>query len=149
MALPQSCASCVFYATSPSLCRRHAASPGETEHEFVHWPKVPPTARCGVGAEAGEKDSPALVVCQDCVHWHQPNGEPITPRFRQGRSVEWWSRSGHCTRFAPSPSPERDRDRAVHWRITEAADSCGDGERVEITVDGETGEILRREREMV
>ena len=142
MSLPASCAECAFFDTTFTLCRRHGPNPGEVEHEFVHWPKVKPSARCGVGAAVGEQDSPSLIPCQECVHWLQPDGQPVAPEFRQGRPVEWWSRSGYCTRFAPSPSAEESRP--VHWRVTHGDEACGDGQGVEV----ENVEVEEARREL-
>ena len=87
------------------------------------------TDRCGAGVAMSNGEGPAVTACEACVHWLQPNDTPLKPAFRQGRSTEWWARSGYCTRYAPSPSPDEERPR-THWRVTHAHDGCGDGELV-------------------
>lgn len=143
MSLPASCAVCVFYDATPSLCRRHTAAPGDTEHELVHWPKVKASARCGAGDAGDEKDSPQIVACRDCEHWWQPDGKPISPATRRGRSREWWAGTGLCTRWAPSPSTEESR--RTEWRCTHATDGCGDGSASETDDEEEIGEIRHLE----
>lgn len=62
--------------------------------------------------------------------WERPNGEGVKPDYRSGLSVEWWEASGYCTRRAPSPSA--DEDRQTFWKVTHAWDGCGDGQPVEM-----------------
>ena len=131
--LPQNCAGCSYFAID-DLCRRHAPSPGTEAFELVHWPKVKKVDRCGSGAAATNGEGPGITRCESCIHWFQPNGTGLTPHSRQGRSVEWWASSGYCTRFAPSPSSENDRK--TSWRVTWAADGCGDGQAIEQDEDG-------------
>lgn len=95
----------------------------------MHWPKVVPGDRCGDGAAIGDGTGPGVVACLSCIHWHQPDGQPVKPDYRKGLPVEWWAASGYCTRFAPSPSLEEDQK--VYWRVTHATDSCGDAGQME------------------
>lgn len=94
----------------------------------MHWPKVRESDRCGDGAVLSDGSGPGVVQCQACIHWLQPQGEPVKPDYRKGLPVEWWAASGYCTRRAPSPSA--DDDRKVFWRVTHADDACGDGKDV-------------------
>ena len=48
---------------------------------------------------------------------------------RRGVSPEWWGASGFCTRYAPSPVPNRVQE--THWRVTHESDACGDGYEVD------------------
>jgi hypothetical protein len=48
-------------------------------------------------------------------------------------TVEWWERSGYCTRYAPGPSSEEERK--AFWRITHVTDRCGDGEEPKVDED--------------
>lgn len=134
MTLPSSCAECVFYRTGPSRCLRHAPGAGEEEHTPVYWPPPPSTFRCGAGAVAdadvrpGERQ-PGVVTCEGCVHWYQPDGRPLRPPVRFGRTKEWWDRSGYCTRWAPSPS--RAEVRKTFHGATHAQEGCGDGDPVD------------------
>lgn len=77
----------------------------------------------------GDGSGPGVVACQSCIHWWQPDGQPVKPDYRRGLSAEWWARSGYCTRFAPSPSTEEVK--RTFWRVVNAADGCGDGQAVE------------------
>jgi len=128
-ALPAHCAACVYYPRSPApggRCRRHAPSPGYDAFEVAHWPAVPPDGRCGSGAAVTDGTGPGTVTCGSCAHWLRPDGEPVRPDYRRGLPGGWWSDSGYCTRLAPSPSGEEDR--RAFWRVTHAADGCGDGD---------------------
>lgn len=127
MALPQACSVCAFF-TAAQQCHRHGPSPSEEKLAFVEWPKVPAEARCGAGAVGAPDEPPLLVRCEYCIHWLQPSGQPVKPDYARSRSLEWWARSGYCTRFAPSPSSEKGRK--VFWKVTHAEDCCGDGEDV-------------------
>jgi hypothetical protein len=124
-ALPEACTGCVFYRRQGGECHRHAPSPGEEAFRFVHWPEVSPDARCGSGADVRQPGDMALIGCVDCVHWWQPGGVGVRPKYRGGKPAEWWEQSGYCTAHAPYPTTER-RER-VEWRVTHASDSCGDG----------------------
>ena len=127
--LPADCAACVYFPSLPApggRCRRHAPSPGHEEFEVAHWPKTRPIDRCGAGAAVTDGTGPRVVPCRSCAHWLQPNGAPVRPDYRKGLPVEWWAASGYCTRLAPSPAT--DEDRRVCWKVTHAADGCGDGD---------------------
>lgn len=129
--LPANCAQCVFRPATPApggVCRRHAPSPGHEEHELVYWPPVRATDRCGDGASVMDGQGPGVVACRICDHWLQPDGRGIQPDYDQGLPAAWWAESGYCTRRAPSPSTEDDRE--THWRVTHAEEGCGDGQRV-------------------
>jgi len=127
--LPDACRVCVFHHEQPERCRRHAPAPGEEAHELVHWPKVQPEDRCGDGEPYGESEF-TVVRCGQCRHWLRPGDVPLSPPFRQGKPVEWWEQAGYCTRFAPTPSTDEPR-RPVQWRVTHAAEWCGDAEDAE------------------
>ena len=135
MSLPTSCGGCVFWLHGEvrSHCLRHAPGAGELEQELVHWPPVREDDCCGAGDAGDEPKPPQVVACGSCLHWRQPGGEPVQPTVRQGRSVEWWRETGYCVRFAPSPSTEERR--RTHWRVTNAAQGCGDGVLVEAASD--------------
>ncbi len=127
------CNLCVYYPPG-GFCRRHAPTPGQDEFDLVHWPKVKPADRCGDGVALSDGTGPGVVACQACLHWHQPDGQPVRPDYRKGLPIKWWAASGYCTRRAPSPAAEDDRK--VYWPVTHAADSCGDGAQVDVdTVD--------------
>jgi hypothetical protein len=111
-----------------SRCRRHAPGIGFEELELTYWPLVKATDRCGAGQVVD--DGTETTSCARCLHWFQPGGQPISPKYRQGKSVEWWEQSGYCTRFAPGPS--NDHSRQAYWRVTHSADRCGDGEEAEV-----------------
>ena len=143
--LPANCGACAYRPPFPlpgTFCRRHAPSPGQDEFDLVHWPAVKATDRCGDGASLGDGTGPGVVACQSCIHWHQPDGQPVKPDYRKGLSAEWWAAGGYCTRRAPAPSAEDDRK--VYWRVTHAADSCGDGAQVD-DVDTSDDEVLALE----
>ena len=130
IALPAACAECVFFRKGEKVwgtCFRHAPSPGTDAQEFeiVHWPGVRPSQRCGVGVKIGDGNGPGVVPCARCVHWWQPDGQPVSPAYRSGLSREWWEGSGYCTRYAPGPST--DAARRTYWRVTHAIQGCGDG----------------------
>lgn len=126
--LPRSCAECVFRPSERGHCQRHAVSPGVETFEIARWPLVKPTDRCGAGAAIGDGTGPGVTNCGWCIHWLQPDGQGIEPDYRQGLPNDWWEQSGYCTRLAPSPSTEEDRP--TYWRVTNAHDGCGDGERI-------------------
>ena len=69
-----------------------------------------------------------VTLCRDCILWRQPNGEPVKPDYRMGLTAEWWSESGYCVHTAPSPLTEENR--RMNWKVTHAAQGCGDGENV-------------------
>ena len=125
--LPASCSVCVYYSAQ-GACLRHAPAPGQDEFDIVHWPRVRPTDRCGVGAAITDGTGPGPVPCQGCFHWLQPGGQAVVPDYKKGLPDKWWEGAGLCTRFAPSPST--DEDRKVYWRVTNAMDGCGDGAAV-------------------
>jgi hypothetical protein len=131
-ALPDTCAECVFFRKGEKVwgtCFRRAPSPGTDaqaqEFEVVHWPGVRPNQRCGLGVKIGNSKGPNIVPCGRCVHWWQPERRPISPAYRSGLPREWWEGSGYCTRNAPGPSTETGR--RTFWRVTHAAQGCGDG----------------------
>ena len=129
MPLPTSCTECAYFQREGALCRRHAPGSGFEEYELSRWPKIrkPEIERCGSSEAVGD-GSEAPVRCSHCIHWLQPGGQGLTPEWRQGNSVEWWKDSGYCTRFAPSPSNEEDRE--TFSRVVHSAECCGDGEEV-------------------
>ena len=110
------------------MCRRHAPAPGVTEFDIVFWPLVGQQDRCGQGAAITNAEGPNVTLCRDCILWRQPNGEAVKPDYRMGLTAEWWSESGYCVHTAPSPSTEENQRR--HWKVTHAAQGCGDGEKV-------------------
>jgi len=122
--LPENCGECSYFRRDTARCRRHAPTPGAEEYELPFWPKVRPGDRCGMGAALAALENP--VACGRCIHWWQPGDRPLAPPYRQGQPAEWWQRTGLCTRFAPSPST--DDYRRTFWKVTHAADGCGDGE---------------------
>ena len=135
MPLAPSCSGCVFLDRAEKhRCRRH--SPGTTEEKTdvtAYWPIIgnPDENRCGVGAAPGSATvdgvEVGLVPCVACVHWFQPNGSAVEPKYTGWRGPEWWAESGYCTRAAPSPSPEKER-RPTRWFATHGRqDGCGDG----------------------
>ena len=130
--LPQACTACAFFVADANgalgTCTRHAPSTSQNEFEIVHWPKVLPTDRCGVGVSITHVGA-CVVYCQACVHWLQPRGSGVVPEYRQGSPMEWWAESGICTRFAPSPVV--DDDTRIYWRVTHSSSHCGDGEALE------------------
>ena len=99
------------------------------ELELAYWPIVKETDRCGVGQIV--EDGTETTACGRCIDWFQPDGKPISPKYRQGKTAEWWEHSGYCTRVAPAPS--NDHRRQAWWRVTHAADSCGDGTEAEVS----------------
>lgn len=124
--LPTSCELCVFFGSADAICRRHAPAPGHEEFELVFWPRVGRQDRCGQGAALTNGEGPSVTMCQDCIHWLQPGGEPIRPDYRKGLPAEWWAESGYCTRTAPVPSS--DEGRRGFWKTTHAEQGCGEGE---------------------
>jgi hypothetical protein len=128
ISLPENCAGCGFFDRhAGKVCRRHAPIPGTEERERPFWPKVATAQRCGMGAARVADIRPK--PCRQCIHWWQPGGKPVSASNATERLVEWWSRSGCCTRFAPGPTTEEGQ--ATHWRVTHASDACGDGEVAE------------------
>lgn len=129
MPLPQSCGGCGFrrQGENKAPCRRHAPAITDTELALTCWPPVRDDDRCGSGDMAG-----VIVTCGNCQHWFLPNGEPLQPMARFGRSKDWWGNAAFCTRFAPSPSSEDHR--RVYWRVTHSTDGCGDGDAVVLSV---------------
>lgn len=134
MTLAASCRECAFFQASATRCRRHAPGTAFEELELTYWPLVKPSDRCGASEEIG--DGSETVSCGRCIYWWQPNDEGIKPNYRQGKSVEWWERSGYCTRYAPGPS--NDEEKRAWWRVTHTLDRCGDGEAVKIDDDDAT-----------
>jgi len=100
---------------SGTLCQRHAPSPSHLAREVGHWPFTTETDRCGSGSDGCDDDA-RLVRCRRCVHWYQPDGQPVPTSERRGVPPEWWDACGLCTRYAPSPSPTRGQ--RTHWRVT-------------------------------
>lgn len=142
--LPHSCAGCVFFLAAPAAngktppttgtCLRHAPATGPDQYELVFWSIVSQFDRCGMGAAVGD-EAPEVVVCDICIHWYQPDGQPIKPDYRKGHSVEFWQETGYCTRFAPSPSSEEDR--RVYPKVVHRMNGCGDGQA--ISLEGDDG----------
>lgn len=126
--LPANCEVCAFAEHATKLhCTRHAPAPGREDFEIVYWPVVAPGARCGQGS-ARLRAEVIDYNCESCMHWFQPDGVGLKPDYRGGLSAEWWARSGYCTRLAPSPSSEEDQ--RISWKVTHAAQGCGDGDHV-------------------
>ena len=125
--LPASCARCASFQPPVSRCRRHAPGIGFEELELTYWPLVKATDRCGDGQVVDDGTETVLRSLPPLVPAWRP---PISPKYRQGKSVEWWEQSGYCTRFAPGPS--NDHSRQAYWRVTHSADRCGDGEEAEV-----------------
>jgi hypothetical protein len=131
LTLPTNCAACTMWQSE--LCRRHA--PGTTKKAMVvaYWPQKLATERCGVGSV-----STPPVRCMHCVHWWKLPEEALPPKTftAKPRLGTWtidysvtgieWEKMGLCTRFAPSPGPERP-SRSHHF-LTHEQDMCGDGE---------------------
>jgi hypothetical protein len=127
-ALPENCRGCVYFRSQESRCHRHAPSPGEAtpgQLLFSYWTEVSPDDRCGAGADVRSPGDAAVVSCIDCVHWWQPGGVGLQPRFLNGKTREWWQQSGFCTANAPIPSSEPRRKAA--WVVKHASEGCGDG----------------------
>jgi hypothetical protein len=130
--LAASCRQCAFFQAPASRCRRHAPGIGSEEMELTYWPLVKPADRCGAGQTVD--DGTETTACGRCIHWVQPDGVGIRPDYRQGLGVEWWEKSGYCTRFAPVPN--NDEEKRSFWRCTHASDRCGDGEEAEVDDPG-------------
>jgi hypothetical protein len=107
-------------------CRRHAPGVGETVDEVAHWPLTHSNDQCGDGiiAQAGRRG----VICAACTYWRRPP-EGLFPYGRRDQLSEWWKHAGHCTRFAPWPSPNPGA--RAYWRATHETDGCFDGEAKE------------------
>lgn len=137
--LVSACRECVFFRAQEAACHRHSPSPGVGDLggtlRVAYWPPVAPEARCGAGRKPGDGE---VIACVDCVHWFQPGGVGIKPKFRQSPSPEWWEQSGYCTANAPYPTRERPRGRVV-WDATHASGGCGDGEHIadRVAVEGD------------
>ena len=131
MTLPATCAVCKLHsAEGPdgSQCCAHAPSPTDTEFVLVSWPRIKITDRCGSGISIGE-DEGGIVPCGRCMHWWQPGEKPLEPAYRQGKGREWWSGTGLCTRYAPSPA-HGTSSKGTFWTVTHETQGCGDGEAV-------------------
>ena len=126
--LPDTCAVCIYWQREGTLCRRHAPSPSGQAREVSHWPLTTEADRCGSGSD-GDEDGVCFVRCGRCMHWYQPNGEPVPMAERRGVPPEWWEASGFCTRYAPSAGAARSQ--RAHWRVTHENDRCGDGREVD------------------
>lgn len=131
-ALPTSCQECVFHRMEQGsraeevICRRHAPSPVEgVSLQLAYWPQV--HVRCGAGADVRQPGDAEVIPCVDCVHWFQPNGIGFQPKYREGKSPEWWEHTGYCTAHAPYPTTEK---RIVTPCATHASAGCGDGKHI-------------------
>lgn len=120
------CGGCQAFMTG--ICHRHAPGPSRNEHETAKWPLVRTTDRCGSGIALGTK--PRMITCERCQHWLKP-AVGIDPGYLEGRSEEWWSEAGYCTRFAPSPSGSEPE--FTYWRVTAPVETCGDGKDIRET----------------
>jgi hypothetical protein len=125
--LPTDCGVCGYHHLQTKECRRHSPHPGHDE-EFVValWNFTKDRNRCGAGTTTKE-----IVACDDCVHWYQPDGEPLWPDYKQGLPDEWWAQSGLCT--ANPPGASASEGLWTFWRVTStylhngSSGGCGDG----------------------
>lgn len=135
--LPPDCAGCAYSrrVAKALLCVRHGPSPSSEDvtvaqtFEVVEWPHVRPQDRCGAGASRVAANAPTVSVCESCIHWLQPGGIGVIPDFPGERTPAWWTESGFCTRFAPSPGT--DQNTHTQWKVTHRLHGCGDGEPIE------------------
>jgi hypothetical protein len=124
--LPTDCGVCTMHLRTKE-CRRHAPSPGHDRAYLIAlWNFTRDSDRCGRGST-----TKAIVDCDDCTNWHQPNGEPLWPDYKQGYPDEWWAQSGLCT--ASSPSTTINEGLWTFWKVTSmfphkgSRGGCGDG----------------------
>lgn len=127
--LPANCGECLFYhpesaARNEGHCHRHAPGPGDHQEEVPTWPRVREGDVCGDGALPDE-EAPFHAECGGCVYWH-PFPAGFKPIRLQGKTPDWWTETGLCRRWAPSPSREA-RRHPVEWPVVHARDGCGDG----------------------
>ena len=125
--LPRDCAACGYHHITTKECRRHAPHPGHDEDFVIAlWHYTKDSSRCGAGTSIKQP-----VACDDCIHWHQPNNEPLWPDYKQGRPDEWWAQSGLCT--ASPPGTTTDEGLWTFWKVTStypfkgSSGGCGDG----------------------
>lgn len=127
--LPDNCGGCGYHLAATSECRRHGPQPStDKDNVLAFWNLTRETDRCSAGTT-----TKTITHCGDCLHWYQPGGQPLNPRFRQGLSAEWWADSGLCAAFPPGATI--DKGRWVFWRVTHASAGCGDGEAVDLEPD--------------
>lgn len=133
--LPTDCGVCGYHHRKTKECRRHAPHPGHDEDFVIAlWNYTKDRDRCGSGTTTKE-----TVRCDDCVHWLQPNDEPLWPDYKQGRPDEWWAGSGLCT--VNPPGTALHEGLWTFWKVTStfphegSVGGCGDG--VSITASKE------------
>jgi hypothetical protein len=119
------CGVCAYHTRQE--CRRHAPQPGHDEEYVVtRWNFTKDRNRCGEGSTTKE-----IVACDDCIHFYQPNNEPLWPDYKQGLPDEWWAQSGLCT--ANPPGATMNEGLWTFWRVTSTypiqgvGGGCGDG----------------------
>jgi hypothetical protein len=123
-----SCNGCAFWrrGNGPSgTCHRHAPVPGHGVAEVVSWPQSDPSDACGDGLPADPSAHP-LTRCRHCVFWREAAfGRGIEPLDRRDQPKSWWANAGYCRRNAPIPRTTPGY--RGFWRVTHAADYCGQG----------------------
>lgn len=127
--LPTDCGVCNYHTRLTKECRRHAPHPGHDEENVVaRWNLTKDRNRCGAGSTTKE-----IVSCDDCIHWFQPDNEPLWPDYKQGLPDEWWAQSGLCTHNPPGTTVQEGL--WTFWRVTSTypiqengvGGGCGDG----------------------
>jgi hypothetical protein len=128
--LPTDCGVCRYHINKTKECRRRAPHPGQDDGFVVAvWNRTRDRDRCGSGSTKRE-----MVTCEDCAHWLQPDGKPLSPPFRQGLSREWWENSGYCTRHAPGATV--DEGQWMFWKVTNATTGgCAEGSSVSAALE--------------
>ena len=120
------CHECAFWVDlnqRDGTCRRHAPAASDTMDEVAHWPLTHRGDQCGEGAPA--KSGITGITCDKCVYWRAPPEGGLAPYSRRDQLSAWWSNAGHCTRYAPMPTPTPGY--RAYWRVTHATDGCRDG----------------------
>ncbi len=120
------CGNCIFWkhlTDHTGACRLHAPAPAEDRDEVAHWAHTFNEDYCGEWL-AQDAFAAKATACKNCCYWAYTEGG-LTPIDRRDQLEAWWSRAGHCLRFAPQPAALPGHK--AFWRATHEDDSCFDG----------------------
>lgn len=118
------CEECAFWTERSGVCRRHAPGASERTDEVAHWPVTHRGDQCGEG-EPAQAGGQTLITCETCRFWRKPPTGGLKPYGRRDQLSEWWTKAGHCMRFAPRPSAAIGY--RAFWPVTHMTDGCSEG----------------------